>query len=97
VTWHRHSCLCFFRLLPKVPLAITAESGIVKCQRPLLKTTGISEIKGFTGYVRSFSPNVIEGVMLMGIHVPIRLENTTIMPGDPARPNISTRSMHGVT
>jgi 4-hydroxy-4-methyl-2-oxoglutarate aldolase len=44
--------------------------------------SGISEIKGFTGYVRSFSPNVIEGVMLMGINVPIRIENTTIMPGD---------------
>jgi regulator of RNase E activity RraA len=44
--------------------------------------SGISEIKGFTGYVRNFSPNGIEGVMLMGINVPIRIHNTTIMPGD---------------
>jgi regulator of RNase E activity RraA len=44
--------------------------------------SGIQEIKGFQGYIRGASPSVIEGVMLMGINVPIRIENTTIMPGD---------------
>jgi regulator of RNase E activity RraA len=44
--------------------------------------SGIQEIKGFTGYYRRATPDVIRDVMLMGINVPIRIENTTIMPGD---------------
>ena len=44
--------------------------------------SGISEIKGFTGYVRGFHPSAIGGVTLMGINVPIRIGNTTVMPGD---------------
>jgi regulator of RNase E activity RraA len=48
--------------------------------------TGISRIEGFTGYVRGFHPSsVTHGVrntMLMGINVPIRIGDTTIMPGD---------------
>ncbi len=44
--------------------------------------SGISKIKGFTGYYRRATPEVIEGVMLMGINVPIRIGRTTIMPGD---------------
>ena len=48
--------------------------------------SGISEIEGFTGYVRGFHPSSvthgIRNVMLMGINVPIRIGDTTVMPGD---------------
>jgi len=45
--------------------------------------TGLSEIKGFTGYVRDFSPTIgLYTGMLMGINVPIRIGETTVMPGD---------------
>jgi regulator of RNase E activity RraA len=44
--------------------------------------TGISEIKGFQCYVRDFDPSAIGGVMLMGINVPIRIGQVTVMPGD---------------
>ncbi len=48
--------------------------------------TGISKIEGFTGYVRDFHPSSvthgIRNVMLAGINVPIRIGDTTVMPGD---------------
>jgi regulator of RNase E activity RraA len=48
--------------------------------------TGISKIEGFTGYVRGFHPSSvthgIRNVMLAGINVPIRIGDTTVMPGD---------------
>jgi regulator of RNase E activity RraA len=44
--------------------------------------TGIQEIKGFTGFVRGYHPSAIRDVMLMGINVPIRIGNVTVMPGD---------------
>lgn len=44
--------------------------------------TGISDIKGFVGYVRDFHPSAIANVMLMGINVPIRIGGTTVLPGD---------------
>lgn len=44
--------------------------------------SGISQIKGFTGYVRGFDPSAIANVMLVGINVPIRIGETTVMPGD---------------
>lgn len=44
--------------------------------------SGISQIKGFTGYVRGFDPSAIANVMLVGINVPIRIGQTTVMPGD---------------
>ncbi len=47
---------------------------------------GIQEIDGFTGFVRGWHPSsVTHGVwntMLMGINVPIRIGDTTVMPGD---------------
>lgn len=46
--------------------------------------SGISKIEGFTGFVRGFDPSAIGNVMLMGINVPVRINNTTIMPGDVA-------------
>lgn len=44
--------------------------------------SGIQEIKGFTGYVRGLHPSAIADVMLMGINVPIRIGEVTVMPGD---------------
>jgi regulator of RNase E activity RraA len=44
--------------------------------------TGIQEIKGFRGYVRGFDPSAIADVTLMGINVPIRIGEVTVMPGD---------------
>jgi regulator of RNase E activity RraA len=44
--------------------------------------SGIQEIKEFQGYYRFHDPGVFENAMLMGINVPIRIGNTTIMPGD---------------
>lgn len=44
--------------------------------------SGISEIKGFMVYVRDFHPSAIANVTMTGINVPIRIGNTTVMPGD---------------
>jgi 4-hydroxy-4-methyl-2-oxoglutarate aldolase len=46
--------------------------------------TGLSEIKGFRVYVRDFDPSALSNVMLMGINVPIRIGQATVMPGDLA-------------
>jgi regulator of RNase E activity RraA len=45
---------------------------------------GISEIKGFRVYVRDFDPSALANVTLVGINVPIRIGQTTVMPGDVA-------------
>jgi 4-hydroxy-4-methyl-2-oxoglutarate aldolase len=47
-------------------------------------TSGIQEIKGFQVYVRGTDPSALEGTMLMGINVPIRIGSATVMPGDIA-------------
>lgn len=44
--------------------------------------TGIQEIPGFQVYARGVDPSALENVMLMGINVPIRLGEVTVMPGD---------------
>ena len=44
--------------------------------------TGISEIKGFRCYVRGVDPSALADVTLMGINVPIRIGQVTVMPGD---------------
>lgn len=44
--------------------------------------SGIMEVEGFTGYVRGFDPSAIHDVMLMGINVPVRIGEVTVMPGD---------------
>lgn len=46
--------------------------------------SGIQEIEGFTGFVRGYDPSALREVMLMGINVPIRIGEATIMPGDIA-------------
>lgn len=47
-------------------------------------TTGIREIKGFQVFVRGTDPSALRNVMLMGINVPIRIGQATVMPGDVA-------------
>ena len=44
--------------------------------------SGISEIKGFRCYVRDFDPSALADVMLVGINVPTRIGQVTVMPGD---------------
>ncbi len=44
--------------------------------------SGLSEIKGFHVFTRGFDPSAIAGVMLMGINVPIRMGQATVLPGD---------------
>ncbi len=44
--------------------------------------SGIQEIQGFTGFVRGYHPSAIKDVMLVGINVPVRIGNVTVMPGD---------------
>jgi 4-hydroxy-4-methyl-2-oxoglutarate aldolase len=46
--------------------------------------SGIEEIKGFQCFVRAIAPSALENVMLTGINVPIRIGETTVMPGDVA-------------
>jgi 4-hydroxy-4-methyl-2-oxoglutarate aldolase len=46
--------------------------------------TGIQQIPGFQVYTRGEDPSALENVMLTGINVPIRIGNTTVMPGDIA-------------
>ena len=45
---------------------------------------GLEDIKGFQIYTRGFDPSALRDVTLMGINVPIRIGNTTVMPGDVA-------------
>lgn len=64
---------------------VKSENGIV-VDGGVRDLTGISKIEGFTGYVRDFHPSSvthgIRNVMLAGINVPIRIGDTTVMPGD---------------
>jgi 4-hydroxy-4-methyl-2-oxoglutarate aldolase len=46
--------------------------------------TGISEIKGMHVFVRGVDPSALRDVTLMGINVPIRIGEVTVMPGDVA-------------
>ena len=72
----------------RLATAIYAKSknGIV-IEGGLRDLSGIQEIEGFKGYVRTFHPSSIthggvRNTMLMGINVPIRIGDTTVMPGD---------------
>lgn len=44
--------------------------------------SGIQEIEGFRGYVRGVDPSALRETTLMGINVPIRIGEVTVMPGD---------------
>ena len=43
---------------------------------------GLAEIPGFNAFVRDFDPSFLEGVVLMGLNVPIRIGRAIVMPGD---------------
>ena len=63
-----------------------SQNGIV-IEGGLRDLSGIQEIEGFKGYVRTFHPSSIthggvRNTMLMGMNVPIRIGDTTVMPGD---------------
>lgn len=44
--------------------------------------SGISEVEGFMVFTRGFHPSAIADVTLMGINVPIRIGEATVLPGD---------------
>lgn len=44
----------------------------------------LEKIEGFNAFVRDWHPSFLEEVMLMGINVPVRIGNVTVMPGDVA-------------
>jgi len=54
--------------------------------------TGIGEIEGFRVYTRGVDPSALRNVMLMGINVPIRIGQATVMPGD-----VAVTDVEGVT
>jgi regulator of RNase E activity RraA len=54
--------------------------------------TGIREIEGFQVYARAVDPSALRNVMLMGINVPIRIGQATVMPGD-----VAVTDVEGVT
>jgi len=43
---------------------------------------GISEIKGFNGWVKGVDPSFIQQMMLTSINAPIRIGRATVLPGD---------------
>jgi len=45
---------------------------------------GLSEIKGFTSFVRGSHPSYQQEMMLTGINTPIRIGSVTVLPGDIA-------------
>ncbi|MGH9469383.1 MAG: RraA family protein, partial [Terriglobia bacterium] len=47
-------------------------------------TAEIHDIKGFEVFCRGTDPSALRNVMLMGINVPIRMGQATVMPGDIA-------------
>ena len=47
-------------------------------------TAEIEEMKGFQVFCRGTDPSALKNVTLMGINVPIRMGQTTVMPGDVA-------------
>ena len=43
---------------------------------------GLSEIKGFNGWIKGFDPSYIQQMMLTSINAPIRIGRATVLPGD---------------
>jgi len=53
---------------------------------------GLSEIKGFNGWIRGSDPSAIKQMMLATINAPIRIGRVTVLPGD-----VVLAKKHGVT
>ena len=63
--------------------AIYANSGNgVVFDGSLRDLAGLEEIEGFNAFVRGFHPSFIQEMMLMGLNVPIRIGEATVLPGD---------------
>ena len=45
-------------------------------------TEGLLKIDGFNGWIKGYGPSYIEGMMLGGINIPIRIGRVTVLPGD---------------
>ena len=43
---------------------------------------GLSEIKGFNGWIRGADPSAIKQMMLASVNAPIRIGRVTVLPGD---------------
>jgi regulator of RNase E activity RraA len=43
---------------------------------------GLEEIEGFNAFVRGWHPSFIQGMMLGGLNVPIRIGEALVLPGD---------------
>lgn len=43
---------------------------------------GLAEIKGFNAFVRDFAPQFLQGVVLMGLNIPITIGTAIVLPGD---------------
>ena len=43
---------------------------------------GLSEIKGFNGWIRGSDPSAISQMMLVSVNAPIRIGRVTVLPGD---------------
>lgn len=43
---------------------------------------GLADIKGFNAFVRDFSPQFLQGVVLMGLNTPITIGKAIVLPGD---------------
>jgi 4-hydroxy-4-methyl-2-oxoglutarate aldolase len=53
---------------------------------------GLSEIKGFNGWIRGADPSAIKQMMLATVNAPIRIGRVTVLPGD-----VVLAKKHGVT
>jgi len=53
---------------------------------------GLSEIKGFNGWIRGADPSAIKQMMLATVNAPIRIGRITVLPGD-----VVLAKKHGVT
>ncbi len=43
---------------------------------------GLADIKGFNAFVRDFSPQFLQGVLLMGLNTPVTIGKAIVLPGD---------------
>lgn len=63
--------------------AIFAKSGNgVIFDGSLRDLEGLEEIEGFNAFVRGWHPSYIQGMMLGGLNVPIRIGEALVLPGD---------------
>ncbi len=63
--------------------AIYANSGNgVVFDGSLRDLGGLEEIEGFNAFVRGWHPSYIQGMMLAGLNVPIRIGEALVLPGD---------------